>query len=173
VAGTSQIGAQLDHRKPAIQGGPAGEILSGSPGAGYGRDRVSPGVTASGLWPAGPSRLKSASWRRLVLTLAARSGPTARFPIAVVGRKCRRARSASAASVARGDMLPNRDIRRLIIDDLMDRCCSQINELRGTRSVYVARMRSDAGCYIGRDATNCFDLIVVRENTWPSANAKS
>jgi integrase len=34
MAGTSQIGAQLDHRKPAIQGGPAGEILSGSPGAG-------------------------------------------------------------------------------------------------------------------------------------------
>jgi len=93
---------------------------------------------------------------------SARSGHTARFPIAVVGRKCWRARSASAASAARGDMLPNRDIRRRIIDDLMDRCCSQINELHGTRSVYVARMRSDAGCYIGRDATNCSVLIVVR-----------
>jgi hypothetical protein len=39
VAGTSQSGVQVGRRKPVIQGGPAGEVLSGSPGAGYGRER--------------------------------------------------------------------------------------------------------------------------------------
>lgn len=40
----------------------------------HGRDRVFPGVAASRLWSAEPSRRRSASWRRLVLTLAASSG---------------------------------------------------------------------------------------------------
>jgi len=38
VAGTGQSGVQVGRRKPVIQGGPAGEILSGWPGAGFGRD---------------------------------------------------------------------------------------------------------------------------------------
>ena len=38
VAGTSQSGAQVERRKPVIQGGPARKILSGSPAAGYGRE---------------------------------------------------------------------------------------------------------------------------------------
>jgi len=62
---------------------------------------------------------------------------------------------------AHGDMLPSRNNQRRIIDDLMDRCCSQINDLHGCRSAYFAGMRSDAGCYIGRAATKCSALIVV------------
>lgn len=38
LAGTSQSGVQVGRPKPVIQGGPAREIESGSPGAGYGRD---------------------------------------------------------------------------------------------------------------------------------------
>ena len=56
-------------------------------------------------------------------------------------------------------MLPSRVAS--LIDDLIDRCCGQVNELRGTRSAYVARMRSDAGRCIGRAATKSSDLIVV------------
>ena len=37
LAGTSQSEVQVGRRKPVIQGAPAGEILSGSPGAGIGR----------------------------------------------------------------------------------------------------------------------------------------
>jgi len=37
LAGTGQSGVQVDRSKPAIQGGPAGEILRGSPRAGCGR----------------------------------------------------------------------------------------------------------------------------------------
>jgi hypothetical protein len=37
MAGTSQSGVQVARRKPVIQGGSAGKILSGSPGSGYGR----------------------------------------------------------------------------------------------------------------------------------------
>lgn len=37
LAVTSHSGAQVGSRKPVIQGGPAGEILSWSPGSGYGR----------------------------------------------------------------------------------------------------------------------------------------
>lgn len=37
MAGTSQSGTQVGRLKPVIQGGPAGEILSWSPRAGYGR----------------------------------------------------------------------------------------------------------------------------------------
>jgi len=39
MAGTGQSGVQVGRRKPVIQGGPIGEILSGSPGTGYGRQR--------------------------------------------------------------------------------------------------------------------------------------
>ena len=39
MAGTSQSGFQVGRRKPVIEGAPARELLSGSPGAGYGRDR--------------------------------------------------------------------------------------------------------------------------------------
>ncbi len=47
-------------------------MIFNSPGSGRprmvldGRDRVSPGVTASRPWPAGPLRRKSSSWRRVV-----------------------------------------------------------------------------------------------------------
>ena len=41
MAGTSQSGVQVGCRKPVIQRGRAGKILSGSPGAGYGRERES------------------------------------------------------------------------------------------------------------------------------------
>ena len=37
LAETGQSGVQVGRRKPVVQGGPAGEILSGSPGAGLGR----------------------------------------------------------------------------------------------------------------------------------------
>ena len=37
MAGTGQSGVQVGRRKPVIQDGPAGEILSGSSWAGYGR----------------------------------------------------------------------------------------------------------------------------------------
>ena len=37
MAGTGQSGVQFDRREPVIQGGPAGEILGGSPRAGCGR----------------------------------------------------------------------------------------------------------------------------------------
>ena len=40
MAGTSQSGAQSGRPKPVIQDGPAEEILSGPPAAGYGRVRV-------------------------------------------------------------------------------------------------------------------------------------
>ena len=43
VAGTSQRGVQVGPRRPVIQGGPAGQIPSGSPGAGFGRQ----GMTVS------------------------------------------------------------------------------------------------------------------------------
>jgi len=45
LAVTSQSGVQFDRRKPVIQGEPAGEILSGSPGTGYGRDEAQPDVS--------------------------------------------------------------------------------------------------------------------------------
>ena len=62
MAGTSQSGVQVGRRKPVIEGAPDREILSGSPGAGYGRDRqfgAAPGscpsvcarpVTESAYW---------------------------------------------------------------------------------------------------------------------------
>lgn len=59
-------------------------------------------------------------------------------------------------------MLPNREMRRPGIDDQTDRCCSQINELHGTRTVYSARVRSNAGHRVGSAATNCSNLVIAR-----------
>jgi hypothetical protein len=40
LAVTGRSGAQVGRRRPVIQGWPAGGILSGSPGAGFGRQRT-------------------------------------------------------------------------------------------------------------------------------------
>lgn len=52
-----------------------------------------------------------------------------------------------AASAARGDLLPSRNVRRRIIDGPMDRSCSQINKLPITSTSGRTRHRA---CHANR-----------------------
>jgi hypothetical protein len=80
--------------------------------------------------------------------------------------------SATMAHDGRGDLLPSRNVCRRMIDDITGRCCSGINELRGTRAADVARLRSDTCCCIGRAATNGADLIIVGQPPMPTATTR-
>ena len=52
LAGTGQSGVQVGRRKPVIQGGPGGKILSRSPRAGFGRQREYAEAPGSRPWRA-------------------------------------------------------------------------------------------------------------------------